>query len=167
MKKYLFSLVSCFLLIVVGTLLSCKSSSVPLQESTEKNKTVTITETLHDTVFKIEKDDSYYQAYLECVNGKVVVTKPTTIPSLKGALQVPKVNIVDNKLSVDCEAKAQELFAKWKSQNKTEATEVIRKIPVPVPRELSFLEKLQIGLARCFLVLILIYFVNRYFKPKI
>ena len=165
MKKYISFITICFLLLV-GALASCKSASVPMP-TTETNKTVTITETVHDTVFKIEKDNSYYEAYLECVNGKVVINGAiSNTISKNGVLQPPKVIIKDNYIKVDCEVKAQELFAQWKSKYIQELTETTNTVPVEVDRGPTFFQELQIWLGRIFLALILLYLGYKYFKSR-
>lgn len=156
MKKYFLSLFC--LLLVGGTLLSCKSNSVPLQTT----KTVTIKETVHDTVFKIEKDNSYYQALLECQNGKVIIKTKSEKPSKNGKLEPPVVNVTDNKLTVDCNLKEQELYAKWKSQQIKEIVEV----PVPVEKKLSNWQSFQIWCGRLFLLLFALFCLGVYLKLK-
>lgn len=141
------------LLFVIGVLFSCKSS-IPLASNT--TKTVTITEVVRDTVIKVEKDNSYYQALLKCQEGKVVIDKtPTTTPKATAGknLAAPKVNIDNNVLSVDCEARAYELFHKWKEVFKAEV--VSERIPYPVERELTFWQKLFIWFGKVFLILLL------------
>ncbi|GEJ34949.1 hypothetical protein FPN185_contig00114-0001 [Flavobacterium psychrophilum] len=57
-------------LFVLIALASCGSSK-PIVVQNETTKT--ITETVHDTVFKIEKDSSSLKALLECQGGKIVL----------------------------------------------------------------------------------------------
>jgi len=154
MKKACFYWFSFLLPLLLMT--SCRSykPAVITEKTTEK-----ITETVHDTIFKTEKDSSSYQALLDCINGKVVV-KEVTKASPGKHLSAPKVKIVDNKLDVDCEARAQELFASWKSKE-TLKDAVIEK-PVFIENELTFLEELQIWTGRilfCLLILIFIFWI--------
>lgn len=110
MKKFGL-IIGCLFLLAVTV--SCKSTKPTVTNDTFQSKT--IVETVHDTVFKVEKDSSYYQAYLECINGKVVVKNVTQAePGRK--LKSPKVRIDNNQLQVDCESLAEEKFAFWKSQ---------------------------------------------------
>lgn len=60
-----------FLFFTFIILISCRSPKPTQNEN--KIQTITITETLHDTVFKIAKDSSSYNALLDCINGKVVL----------------------------------------------------------------------------------------------
>jgi hypothetical protein len=76
------------MLLLIVLLVSCSSSKPVVNEST--TKTVTVTETLHDTVFKIEKESSSYHALLACQNGKVVVTSVTQAEPER-RLKAPKV----------------------------------------------------------------------------
>lgn len=154
------------LLFVIGVLFSCKSS-IPLAKET--TKTVTVTEVVRDTVVKVEKDNSYYQALLKCQEGKVVIEKPTSNYAEKTSpgknLLPPKVNIDDNNLlSVDCESKAQELFFQWKEKFTAEV--VSERIPYPVERQLTFFQKLFIWFGKVFLGLMAAGFIYWIFKFK-
>jgi len=145
-----------FLFFSVLVLVSCKSPKPVLSE--EKTKTITITETVHDTVFKIEKDSSSFRALLECQNGKVVFKN--VIQAEPGrTLKSPKVRLDNNKLSVDCELKKQELYAHWKSQQVKEA-EVKTINTTKFGNYLTFWQKVQIWLGRI-LLLMLVYYISR------
>jgi hypothetical protein len=153
--------------VLVGTLTACKSKSVLPPTKTEVTSTITIKEVVRDTIFETKKDSSYYKAWLECKDGKVIIkNQPKTA---KGKyLQPPKVIIKDNYLDVECEAEAQKLFAQWKdiyknSEQKTETT-----IPVEVERKLTFWQSFQIWCGRIFLVItlfIIAKFLIRIYKP--
>ena len=140
------ALIFCCLFVLL-TMVSCGSSKpIVLQNETIKTKI----ETVHDTVFKIEKDSSSIAALLECQNGKVVIKN--IVQSESGSkLKIPKVRIRDNLLQVDCEAIAQQLFAQYKntfeSENKTE------QLPPIEVNKLTFFQQLQI---KCFWIYILI-----------
>jgi len=148
-----------FLFFSVLVLVSCKSPKPVLSE--EKTKTITIKETVHDTVFKIQKDSSSFKALLECQNGKVVV-KNVTQAEPGRTLKSPKVRLENNKLNVDCELKEQELYARWKSQQKNE-TEVKTINTTKFVNYLTFWQKVQIWLGRIFLV-VLVYYVLRFVR---
>lgn len=145
-----------FLFFSVLVLVSCKSPKPVLSE--EKTKTITIKETVHDTVFKIQKDSSSFKALLECQNGKVVV-KNVTQAEPGRTLKSPKVRLDNNKLNVDCELKEQELYARWKSQQVKE-TEVKTINTTKFVNYLTFWQKVQIWLGRIFL-LVLVYYAVR------
>ncbi|MFH6989980.1 hypothetical protein ACHRVW_19735 [Flavobacterium collinsii] len=142
-----------FLFFLVLVLVSCKSPKPVLSE--EKVKTITIKETVHDTVFKIQKDSSSYRALLECQNGKVVVKNVTQAEPGRN-LKSPKVRLENNKLNVDCELKTQELYARWKSQQVKE-TEVKTINTTKFVNYLTFWQKVQIWLGRI-LLLVLVYY---------
>ena len=144
---------SLFLLFLLATTLSsCKSASVVPPATIETTNTITIKEVIRDTIFQTEKDSSYYKAYLECVNGKVVV-KQATKPVVKSGkfLQPPKVSLKDNILTIDCKAEAQKLFAQWKDTYTKELQSAIKHIPYAVTTPLSWWQKTQIILGRIFL----------------
>jgi len=145
-----------FLFFSVLVLVSCKSPKPVLSE--EKTKTITIKETVHDTVFKIQKDSSSFKALLECQNGKVVV-KNVTQAEPGRTLKSPKVRLDNNKLNVDCELKEQELYARWKSQQVKE-TEVKTINTTKFVNYLTFWQKVQIWLGRIFLLVLVYYAVK-------
>lgn len=143
-------LVSVFVFVCLATMLvACKSTSVVPPTTTETVTTKTVKEVIRDTVFITPKDSSYYKAYLECVNGQVVISKP--LLKKGNYLQPPSVNIKDNILQVDCQAEAQKLFAKWKDNYTTESKATIQKIPYPIEKQLSWWQITQIWCGRLFL----------------
>lgn len=145
-----------FLFFSVLVLVSCKSTKPVLSE--EKAKTITMKETVHDTVFKIQKDSSFFKALLECQNGKVVFKN--VIQAEPGrTLKSPKVRLDNNKLSIDCELKEQELYARWKSQQVKEV-EVKTINTTKFVNYLTFWQKVQIWLGRIFL-LVLVYYAAK------
>jgi hypothetical protein len=81
-------------------LASCGSS----KPATTENKTqiIRVKETVHDTVFKIEKHSSSYWALLECQNGKVVI-KEVSQAEPGRTLKSPRVRLDNNQLKIDCE----------------------------------------------------------------
>lgn len=165
--KRLFSLLFFFCLLVT-TLSSCKSTSVVPPTTTETTKTITKTEVIRDTVFEIQKDSSYYKAYLECVNGQVVIKEKTVPLTKKGNyLQPPKVNIKDNIITVDCEAEAQKLFAQWKEIAIAAVIDTLIKNPYTIEKELSWWQETQIILGRIFLFLAVLIGLGFVFKNRI
>lgn len=126
MKKIL----SYFLFFLFGALLltSCKSKPVP---SETKETIIQKFETVKDTVLVVQKDSSYYSAYIDCVNGKPVLVQSqkqiddynsknpgqsAKSPSATAGRSVkpPAVNLENGKLSVNCEKEAEQMFFKWK-----------------------------------------------------
>jgi len=147
----------CFVLFAV--LASCSSSKPPI---VTENKTTTITETIRDTIFKIEKDSSYYNALLECQDGKVVIKQVVSAESGR-SLKSPKVRLENNQLLIDCESRAQELLAQYKDTHEivVQTNTVIQKV-----NELTFWQKQQIYLFRIFAILGLIVAAWHYIKSK-
>jgi hypothetical protein len=142
----------CFVFVLTILLVSCVSTK-PVVVKNDTTTIKTITETVHDTIFKIEKDSSYYQALLDCQDGKVVVKN--VIQSEPGRnLKSPKVRIDNNRLQVDCEARAQELFAQWKSTHQTEKSDAKEQIPV-ITNVLTWWQQTQIKLFWLFSIILL------------
>lgn len=142
----------CFVFVLTILLVSCGSTK-PVVVKNDTTTIKTITETVHDTIFKIEKDSSYYQALLDCQDGKVVVKN--VIQSEPGRnLKSPKVRIDNNTIQVDCEARAQELFAQWKSTHQTEKIFVTKEVPV-VTNILTWWQQTQIKLFWLFSIILL------------
>ena len=153
-------LLSVFYFVVLATtLISCKSSSVVPPTTTDVNTTKTVTVTIHDTILETQKDSSYYKAYLECVNGKVVVSqdyKPKVETREGKYLPPPKVKIEDNILQVDCLAEAQKLFYQWQEKYIQEHKSSVERIPYPVIQPLTWWQTTQIWSGRIFLGLLLL-----------
>lgn len=149
MKKIYFLAVVFFMMLLAS---GCKSSKpVVIETKTEVVKTVT--ETVHDTVFKIEKDSSSYKALIECINGKPKIKEVVSVKPGKN-LKPPSVSIKGDYIQIDCEVRAHELFAQWKSKFVQE----IQKTNTPVKvNELTFWQELQIKLFRFLLLLLLLF----------
>ena len=156
MQKYILKLLYSFLFlfVLVGTLVGCKTTNALPPTKTEISKTITVKEIVRDTVFTVQKDSSYFKAWLECKNGQVLL-KPNNKITRGKYLQPPKIIIKDNVLEVDCKAEAQKLFAQWKDVYKTENNQTIITNTIEVERQLTFLQTAQIWLGRILLLLIL------------
>ena len=138
---------------------SCKPVKTVIQKEVTMD---TLIETLHDTVFTVEKDSSFYSALLECQNGKVVIKSVTETKSGR-KLKTPKVVIQDNQLIVDCETEAEKLFATWKDTfvKSYKSTE----IPVII-NELTWFQKTQIYIGRVLLFVLVLIILLKIFKFK-
>jgi hypothetical protein len=148
-------------LFVLATLVGCGSGK-PIVVQNETTKI--IKETVHDTIFKIEKDSSYLEALLECQNGKVVIKN--IIQSEPGrTLKSPKVRLSDNVIKVDCESRARELFAQWKDTYISQDT--VTQLPPIITNELNYWQKTQIIGFRIYLGLTLLLAVWVYVKSKL
>ncbi|BFM42679.1 hypothetical protein CFS9_13200 [Flavobacterium sp. CFS9] len=156
--------IGCLFFVLTMILVSCAGKKpVVVQNTITTEKT--ITETVHDTVFKIEKDSSSYNALLDCINGKVVV-KDVLRAEPGRNLKSPKVRIADNFLKVDCEVRAQELFAQWKSTYITQNKQEIKEVPVEVPVVTNELTSWQEKQIRGFWLLVAILALLGYLKIK-
>ncbi len=151
---------SCLFFVLI-MLVSC-SSKKPVVVKNETITTKTITETVHDTIFKTEKDSSYYQALLDCQDGKVVVKN--VVQSEPGrTLKSPKVRVDHNTLQVNCETEAQRLFAQWKSKHIQENTQQVKEVPV-ITNMLTWWQETQIKGFRILLGLLLLIAIYTVFK---
>lgn len=65
----------CYCLILMVLLVSCKSRK-PVEPDKIK-ETHYIKEVVRDTVITVKADSTYYEAWIECVNGKPVLREPT------------------------------------------------------------------------------------------
>lgn len=136
---------------------SCGSKKYVIQKEITKD---TIVETLHDTVFSIAKDSSYYKALLECQNGKVVVKEVKKTKSGR-KLNTPKVVIRDNQLNVDCTTEAERLFASWKSTFIKSYKEINKPI---ITNELTWFQKTEIYIGRFLLLILILWILLKLFK---
>ena len=137
---------------LAGTLVSCKSASVP-PPTTEIDTTVEKVVTIRDTVFKTQKDSSYYKAYIECINGKPVISdKPGKKPTKKPGKNLPAPNVdldKDGQLNVDCKKEAEELFAQWKETYIKENRKERSSYPVPYKVPLTWWETFLMWVGKC------------------
>lgn len=118
-----------------------------------------ITHTVHDTIFKIAADSAYYEALIECQNGKPVIrdTPETKANSKAGrSLNQPKAVIDDGKLKVTATKNEEELHKQWEETYIKEHEQKPIYVPrnVYTDRPLTFWQNLQIWLGRIFLGII-------------
>ncbi|MDM1557062.1 hypothetical protein HX126_21130 [Chryseobacterium indologenes] len=143
----------------IGALVSCKTRKPTAPVVIENTKETIIT--VRDTIFKIDADSSYYQAYIECINGKPVLketqkTKNNSKPGI--VLDKPKVKITGDLLTVECDKKAQEIFIQWREKyiKEHEQKPIYVEKPVYVDKPLTWFQKTEIWLGRIFLFFIAI-----------
>jgi|SRR5690606_14364954 len=139
-----------YIIIAFLLLASCRT---PKPVVVTEKITETITETKHDTIFEIQADTATLKALIDCRNQKPII-KIIESTSGTGTLKKPNITLTDSLLTIDCEAKAQLLFAEWKS--KSISKEVIRNVPVYVEKELTSFQKVLLWLGKILLLLILI-----------
>lgn len=148
-----------FSIFLLGGLLfqSCKSKQAPVPQI---ETIIYKTETVKDTILVVEKDSSYYSAFIDCVNGKPVLvesqsqisdynqksgTKATEPISKPGKdLDIPKVNLEDGLLTVNCEKKAQEIFFSWKETFIRE-WEITHQPSAPIEKELTTFQEVKMA----------------------
>lgn len=128
MKTQSFIFIFSFFLLGSLLLTSCKSKQLPGET---KETIIHKVETVKDTVLVVEKDSSFYSAYIDCVNGKPVLvqsekqikdfkdknpgTSATGPKSKPGKnLKAPNVILENGLLKVDCQKEAEKIFFSWK-----------------------------------------------------
>jgi hypothetical protein len=143
-------------------------SSCGCHKEVVNNETVRIEkETIHDTVIVVKADSSHLYGQLNCDSlGNIELTN--THAESGTMLNAPKVRIVDNKIYVDCESKAQELFLQWKEKYISGIS--TRTKLIQVPQDFSTWQLIQIWLGRIFIILLIVaavaLFVNYRLKQK-
>lgn len=153
MKKVLI----CCIAILLMT--SCGSKKRAIQKEITSDA---IIETLHDTLFSVEKDSSFYKALLECQNGKVVVKEVTKTKSGR-KLNTPKVAIENNQLNVDCTTEAETLFASWKDTYIKNYKGVEKTVTTNV---LTWWQQTQINIGRILMFILALWILLKLFKFK-
>ena len=155
--KNLFKFIFSFFLLGGLLLQSCKSKQVPGEY---KERITHKTEIVKDTVLIVQKDSSYYSAYIDCVNGKPVLVQsqkqindynsknpanPATAPKSRSgrSLKPPVINLQDGILQVDCQKEAENLFFTWK-ETFVKEWEVTHKPLPPVEKELTTFQKVKL-----------------------
>lgn len=115
--KNILTFISICLAIVL--LVSCGSGKPQVMpEPIILTETKEIKEIVRDTIFKIEKDSAFYKAYIDCKDGKPILTSPPTPKGgTKGIIKPLEVGLDKNgNLTIKAETIAQELFHKWKEK---------------------------------------------------
>lgn len=158
------TLLSLFSLLLLLT--SCCSKVALLPPSVTTTKTETIIE--RDTVVTIQADSTFYAAYIECVNDKPVIQTGSIKTSKKRKeitrLSIPKVELKNQVLTVNCEIEAQQLFIQWKEKYIKEQTLKIQPQYIPMP--FKWYEKILLWIGM-FTVLFMVGFIANYLKSKI
>ena len=180
MKNFLTFIFSLFF-ITGGLLLSCKSKSVPDEH---KETIIHKTEYLKDTVLVVEKDSSYYSAFIDCVNGKPVLVQsqnqitdfntknPTQLAAVPKSVagrsvKPPSVNLNNGVLSVNCEKEAEKLFFAWKETELREWQNTQK--PVYIDRKLTTFQNVKLFLGNILfyaICLAVVAFLIRFFITK-
>ncbi|GAQ15436.1 hypothetical protein MODO_3132 [Myroides odoratimimus] len=166
LKRYL-SIVFMVLAIMLSVSCGSNKQAVSLQPTVTESVTTTVEEVKRDTTLVVEADRSSYVAELAIQGNKIVVKDANIKRSKNKVLQPPKVQLVNNKLTVDCTLEAQSLFFEWRDKYIKENKVKEIKIPVPVPLELSWWQSLQIWMGRVFMFLIGIGGVGYFVRKKV
>ena len=145
-------------ILLVYVLGSCGNNKLMPKESSsvEKSTVTTVTETIRDTTFTIEKESSSLVLDVKIDSlGHVYIEEYSS--SSSEHMNKPSAKIINNQLHVDCESKARELFHQWKeSHSQTKEVELRETtIEVPVERELTFMQQLMIWLGRIFSIVLI------------
>ena len=174
-----FSVIFSFFLLGCLLFTSCKSK-LPEETKTTYVKSV---ETVKDTVFVVEKDSSFYQAYIDCANGKPLLVEsfkvyqklhpksavaPLLLQKEGKYLKKPKVKLSNNGLlTVNCEKEAQRLFAQWREKYIQQFTETQK--PIYIDKELTTWQNIQLYTGKVtqgVLVILLLAFLIRFLISK-
>ena len=154
-------------LLLLFCLTGCKTYKEP-QPITQKETeivTKTITKTQRDTIIQIKADSSYYEAYIDCRDGKPKILdhsfgKPQKVRPGKN-LKPPTAKIDENgKLQVSCESLEQQLtVALWENhilESKLKEKTIIPP-PVEIEKKLTWRQKLYIRTGQLSILILLIY----------
>ncbi|AQY22973.1 hypothetical protein [Riemerella anatipestifer] len=156
-----------FIFITLLTLFCIVGCSVRKEPPKEKEKEIvtrTVTEVLRDTVVKVKSDNSYYSAWIECVNGKPIINADK-ITETRGEsyMKPPSVKIKDDgQLSVRCEGLEQQLKFEIKERQILEERlkeKTIIPPPIEVEKPLTFWQKAWIKWGKISALAILIYLI--------
>lgn len=154
MKQFKIILLVCCVVLAM-TLVGCKSQANVIPPRTiETTKELEKTVFVKDTFFSVEKDSSFYKAYIDCVNGKPVIKDVKSKPGKN--LQPPKVKIDGNYIKIDCELEAQKLFYSWKETYIKEHNNTKETVPLTIKLPLTKWESIQIYCGKIFMFLLLV-----------
>ena len=148
------------ILFCLAQMVSCGSRK-PLQPETITD-TLVVKQIIRDTVLNVQADSTYYNAWIECVNGKPVLREPkppkngeqrTKSQDHKKALQKPKVVLDENgKLTVECRKELEQVKAQLTDYYESRLREHIK--PVEIEKPFTWYHKVLMWSGRIFLFLI-------------
>lgn len=147
------------ILFCLAQLVSCGSRK-PLPPETITD-TLVVKQVIRDTVLNVQADSIYYNAWIECVNGKPVLREPkpenkekrAKNQDHKRALQKPKVILDENgKLTVECRKEIEQVKAQLTSYYESRLKERIQ--PVEIEKPFAWYHKLLMWAGGIFLFLI-------------
>lgn len=156
------------LMLLAFCLIGCRTYKEIPTTTEQEIVTKTIKEIHRDTLIKVEADSSFYQAYIECREGKPLILNNTNTGKETKAkagknLKPPSVRLSDNgALNIKCEALEQKLQVALKEKQILEE-KLKEKIIIPPPKiikekeALTFWEELWIKLGKLSAIIGLIY----------
>ncbi|MEI7487047.1 MAG: hypothetical protein WCJ72_06485 [Chryseobacterium sp.] len=148
--------------ILAFLIISCKSKP-PRQEKELITVTKTITELKRDTIIQVEADSSYYQALIECQNGKPVLMQNIAAGESKPGKNLKEPNVLldqNGKLKITCQYLANQLKVTLKEKQILEQKlneKIIIEPPRLVEKSLSWWQKLWITLGKILSAGLIIY----------
>lgn len=160
-----------FLLVLIAALLlSCKPRELP-KEKEVVTITKTIKEVLRDTLIQVQSDSSFYEAFIECQNGKPVLHQRSDfgkenesykITSGKN-LQPPTVLLTEaGKLKIFCQYLANQLKVTLKEKQILEeklSEKTFLPPPLLIEKQLNWWQKLWLNLGKVLSASLLIYLI--------
>lgn len=148
------------LLLALPFILAGCGTKKPLIE--KHTETVTIKETVHDTVFDVQPDSASIKALIECQNGKPVIKQiQQATPGRKMA--PPKLTLKDGVIDCECETQLEQLRAFYK--NKIVELNREKQKPLLIEKELTWWQTTQIWTGRIALLLLFIWLLTTIYNP--
>lgn len=119
-----------------------------------------VKQVIRDTVLNVQADSTYYQAWIECINGKPVLREPKPAKSQEQskqkpekALQKPKVILDENgKLTVECRKEVEQVKAQLMAYYESRLKERTRS--VEIEKSFAWYHKILMWAGGVFLFLI-------------
>ena len=147
------------ILFCLALLVSCGSRK-PLPPETITD-TRFVKQIIRDTVLEVQADSTYYNAWIECINGKPVLREPkpenrekrAKNPDRGKSLQKPKVILDENgKLTVECRKEVEQVKAQLTAYYESRLKERIQ--PVEIEKPFAWYHKILMWAGGIFLFLI-------------
>lgn len=175
MKHFFSFSLFCFSLAFV---VSCSSRKPP--EPVKIETTRTITQVVKDTLFKVDADSTFYQAWIDCQNGKPVIIRTVqeaedfnrknpgagAEPAKSQPGKHTKVNatLKNGKLNVDCHQEALNIFKSWKEKYISENQKTT--VPVYVEKPYPWYVVTLNILGASMLIMLIIMIALKFIKPS-
>lgn len=165
MKKMLFAFA------ISALVFSCRTAPPLPKEKELVTITKVVTEYKHDTLITVKADSSFYEALVDCQNGKAVLRTDKNSKALsnskskKEGLQKPIVTIdKDGRLKVRCDY-FENLYKITLKEKQVLERKLTEKTIVPPPKiiekPLSWFQKLEIWFGRIAFLVLIIYLITK------